>query len=103
MLFLDIIHAIIGILFALFIPGYLLTILLFNDLEILERISLAIGLSMCVDILIGLLLGGNKTLMGFTGGITAFNLWIFIGAICVILLALILIKNKFRWESLILR
>lgn len=103
MLFFNIIHAIIGLAFALFIPGYLLTLILFNKLDIVERMGLAIGLSMCVDVLVGLLLGGSLTMMKLTGGITTSNLWIFIGAISVILLMGVLVKNKFNWKSLILR
>src|SRR3989344_1606293 len=103
MLFFDILHAIVGIIFSLFIPGYLLTLILFDKLDIIERIGLTIGLSMCVYVLIGLLLGGSKTMMDLTGGITAVNLWIFIGSLSLILFIGVLFKNKFNWRSLILR
>lgn len=74
----EIFHAIIGLSFGLFIPGYLLTLILFKKIDILERIALAIGLSISIDVLVGLFLGANKTMKEITGGITEFNVWFYL-------------------------
>ncbi len=82
---LDILHAIIGLLFGLFIPGFLLTLILFKKIDILERIALSIGLSIAIDVLVGLFLGANKTMKEITGGITELNVWLYLIFISVIL------------------
>lgn len=58
-LFSDFIRTILGLPFVLFLPGYLLTTVLFpkgDDLEGLNRIALSMGLSLIIVPLIGLLL-----------------------------------------------
>ena len=46
-----------AVMLLLFVPGYVLSVVLFPELrEVLERILVAVGLSLCVDVLGGLLL-----------------------------------------------
>tara|TARA_Y100000310_G_C20606168_1_gene775581 strand:+ start:526 stop:870 length:345 start_codon:yes stop_codon:yes gene_type:complete len=82
---LEILRAIVGILFGLFIPGFLLSLILFKKIDILERIALAIGLSIAIDVLVGLFLGANKTMKEITGGITELNVWLYLVFISVVL------------------
>jgi uncharacterized membrane protein len=84
---------IIGLPLALFVPGYLLALIFFKELNTLEKIGLGFVLSICVDIAVGLFLGYNKTMKDMTGGITAANLWIYLGAITIMLLAAYIWKN----------
>ncbi|MFC1686026.1 hypothetical protein ACFLZZ_03315 [Nanoarchaeota archaeon] len=72
----ELLHFLIGAAFLLFIPGFLLSLVLFKELDILERIALAMGLSISIDVLLGLILGFNKTMAQFTGGITELTVWI---------------------------
>ena len=81
---LDILHAIIGLAFGLFIPGFLLTLILFKKIDLLERIALAIGLSIAIDVLVGLFLGANKTMKEITGGITEINVWLYLVFVSVV-------------------
>lgn len=80
-----ILHAIIGLAFGLFLPGFLLTLLLFKQLDLLERIALSIGFSISIDVLVGLFLGANQTMKQITGGITPFNVWLYLIFISVVL------------------
>lgn len=88
----QILRIIIGLPLALFIPGYLITLIFFKELSKLEKIALGFVLSICIDIAVGIFLGYNKTMKDITGGITAINLWLYLTTITIILLYLI--KNK---------
>jgi uncharacterized membrane protein len=94
MILLTVIQIIVGLALALFIPGYLIVLLFFRELRLLERISLSLVLSICVDIVIGLFLGYNKYMKELTGGITALNLWIYLMLITVWLAAIYVLKKK---------
>lgn len=89
---------IIGLLFGLFIPGFLLTLSLFKKIDLLERVALSIGLSIAVDVFVGLFLGANKTMKDITGGITEFGVWLYLVAVSVIFIFIyitgILIRKK---------
>lgn len=65
-----IIFDIIGIFLLVVIPGYLLTLILFKKIDLLEKIAFSVVFSLSINIFIGLILGFlkifNKT-----------NLWIF--------------------------
>ena len=82
---LEIIRIIVGLPLALFLPGYLIALIFFKELDTLEKIGLGFVLSICVDIAVGLFLGYNKAMKDFTGGITAWNLWIYLSAITLAL------------------
>ncbi len=99
MIVLDVLHALIGLAFALFIPGFLLTKVLFKDQEILEMIAFSIAFSIAIDIFLGLFLGANETMFEITGGITELNVWFYLIIITIILGIVYLLK----WKGLILK
>jgi len=94
----DIIHAILGLAFALFIPGYLVALIFFKEFGTLEKIALGIILSICIDIIIGLFLGYNETMKNLTGGITAINLWIYLLVLSGILFSVYMFQ-RYRTEG----
>lgn len=89
-----IIHAILGFAFGLFIPGYLTTLVFFKELKTLEKITLGFILSVCIDIIIGLILGYNENMKNLTGGITARNIWLSLILISIIMSIILAIQNK---------
>jgi uncharacterized membrane protein len=89
----DIIRIAAGLPLALFIPGYLIAWLAFRELSHLEKIALGFVLSICVDIAVGLFLGYNRTMKELTGGITALNLWFYLGSITLILAVMLFYKE----------
>jgi len=91
---LQILQFIIGLPLALFIPGYLVARIFFKELEELEKVALGFVLSIAIDILVGLFLGYNETMKNITGGITTFNLFLYLGSITVILIMVWAIRNK---------
>ena len=85
---LQILQFTLGTVFFFFIPGYLLTIVLFKeDITNFEKIALSIGLSLAINIFIGLLLAFNKIF-------TSKNLWICIIIISLILLIIFFVEKK---------
>lgn len=74
---LEILQAIIGLLFALFIPGYLVTLIFFKELKLLQKIALAITFSIMIDVAIGIFLGYNENMKNITGGVTSGNVWFY--------------------------
>jgi len=87
------IQIIFGILFAFFIPGFLLTLLLFNNLNILEEIAFSISFSLIILLFLGLFLGVNETMANLRGGITEFNLWFYLIFLTILLSGAYLIKR----------
>lgn len=102
-LIIQLLRLVIGLPLALFIPGYLITLIFFDELEKLEKIALGFVLSICVDISLGLFLGYNKTMKDLTGGITALNLWIYLSVITLILFIIYLLKKKGKLKSVFKR
>jgi len=100
MIVLDIFHAIIGLAFALFIPGFLLTKIIFNEQEILETIAFSITFSIGIDIFLGLFLGANETMFQLTGGITELNLWFYLLFITILLGSILFMKKKQQTNGL---
>jgi len=98
MIVLDILHAIIGLAFALFVPGFLLTKILFKEQEILETIAFSIAFSIGIDIFLGLFLGANETMYLLTGGITELNLWFYL-LIITSILAVVLVLQKYLYSK----
>jgi len=85
---LEIFQFILGAVFFFFIPGYLLTIVLFKKgITKFEKIALSIGLSLVINIFIGLLLAFNKIF-------TSKNLWICIITISLIFSIILFIERK---------
>lgn len=91
---LEIIVAIIGTLFALFIPGYLLVLIFFKELKLLQRIVLAIVLSIMIDVAIGIFLGYNENMKNLTGGVTASNVWFYSLIVAAFLLVIYLFTRR---------
>jgi len=89
MIILQIIQIIFGLLFALFIPGFLVALIFFKELEVIEKVALAFVFSICIDIIVGLFLGYNEAMKNLTGGITAFNIWIYLVVITIILILIL--------------
>jgi hypothetical protein len=87
------IQIILGLILALFLPGYLIARTFFKELSELEKVALAFVLSISIDIFLGLFLGYNETMKNITGGITAQNLWIYLPLITVILFSIYVYKN----------
>lgn len=94
------IRIILGLIITLFLPGYLIARIFFKELEELEKIALGFVLSIALDIFIGLFLGYNKQMKDLTGGITATNLWIYLGSITIILIILWIIIRKEEFHAL---
>ena len=89
----DILRIIFGIFFVIFMPGYLLTFFLFRKLKAIERIILAIGLSIYIVVFLGFFL----TVIGYiaeTKGITTYSVWFSLLVISLIFILLIIIKAK---------
>ena len=86
-------YTLIGFLFALFIPGFLLVLFLFGkkEISILERIAYSIALSICILISLGIILGFNVNLFG---GITALSLWTGLILISAVLFIAYIYRNK---------
>jgi uncharacterized membrane protein len=96
---LSILQIVIGLPLALFLPGYLIARIFFKELEELEKVALGFVLSIAIDIAVGLLLGYNKYMKNLTGGITAFNLWLYLGTITLMLIIIWMIRNKDEWDK----
>jgi len=98
---LNIIQIILGLPLALFITGYLCARIFFKELEELEKVALGFVLSIAIDIIVGLFLGYNETMKNITGGITAFNLWLYLGSITIILTIVWALKNEDEYKCVI--
>jgi uncharacterized membrane protein len=82
----SILQVITGIAFLFFIPGFLLVLILFKKLNLLEKIILTIGFSISINIFLGLLLAITKIY-------TRTNLYIALILISVIFLLFYLYKK----------
>ena len=90
---LNIIRIIVGIVFALFLPGYLLTFILFRKLKLLERICLAIGLSIFVVVFLSFYLTAIS-FFSSEAGITTMGVWLSLLITCALFIIIIISKNK---------
>lgn len=88
------VHAIVGILFALFIPGFILTLIIFNNKSWLEKLAFSIAFSIIITVIIGISLGYNEGVKNITGGINAPNVWIGEIAVTLMLTAIYLMRKK---------
>lgn len=84
---LQIIQIPVGLILALFLPGYLIARLFFKELDELEKVALGFVLSIALDIAFGLFLGYNEYMKNLTGGITALYLWLYLGSLTLMLLS----------------
>ena len=93
---LDIILILIGLVFALFIPGYFVTKLIFDRLSWVETLAFSVAFSIAINIVLGLFLGANKTMADLTGGISSINIWFYLLGIVFILIFILLVKIEYR-------
>lgn len=68
--------AFFGLIFALFLPGFFITLIFFKDVKLLERILLSIAFSIMITISIGIYLGYDAQTAARTGGINPQNVWL---------------------------
>lgn len=90
---LDIIRIILGLLTVMFLPGYLLSLILLKKLSLAERLCLAIGLSIFIVVFLGFFL----TLVSYlskTKGISIFGVWLSLIIICLLLIIALLILHR---------
>jgi uncharacterized membrane protein len=85
-----------GALIALFLPGLLICLSFFNELDWLEKAALSVALSISIDIGIAIFLGYNQAMKQMTGGLTAYNVWLYslsvTGALFLVLILSLIIK-----------
>ena len=67
--------SIIGILLAMFLPGFFITLIFFREIKMFERILLSIAFSIMLSVALGISLGYNENVKNITGGITKANVW----------------------------
>jgi len=89
-----VVHALIGLAFGLFIPGFFLSLILMPELDKLERFAFSVCFSICITILLGLFLGFNETIANITGGITEWNVWLWMCGISLALFLVYMIKKQ---------
>ncbi len=90
----NIVHAILGLAFGLFIPGFLLTKIIFKDQDPIEMVAFSVTFSIGIDIFLGLFLGANETMASITGGITGVNIWYYLIIITIFLGFIFILKEK---------
>lgn len=78
---------IVGLLLVVFIPGFLLTMILFRNISLIERVLLAIGLSFLLDIFLGFLLNGFNA-------INKLGIYLGLGLISLIFLLILVLEKK---------
>ena len=87
---------VIGAALFLFLPGYLLTLLIFSKQTAIERTMLGIVFSIMIGMTIGIFFGYDRTQAALTGGFIIRNLLISEIAITLVLALAVFIKRKVR-------
>ena len=82
---LEVIKILLGIVLIFFLTGFLIVNRFFKDLSNLEKITLSIGISLCITILIGV----------FLGYLGIFNLVNSLIAYVIIIILIFIIKSIF--------
>ena len=101
MTILSVIQIVLGLVLALFLPGYLFARIFFKELDELEKIALGFVLSIAIDIIMGLFLGYNEAMKNLTGGITASNLWIYLEVLTTLLILTWIFKNNDEYGKML--
>ena len=70
----EILRIVLGTLFALFIPGFIIVKTFFEEFNIPEQIGFSIVFSIMIDIAIAIFLGYNESWAKVTGGLTFLNI-----------------------------
>jgi len=89
---LDIIRIIGGILISMFIPGYLLSLILYKKINIIERICLAFGFSVFIIVFLGFFLTGVSYTFNIKG-ITSLSVWLSLSLVSIIFALGILVRR----------
>jgi len=89
----EIIQIVFGIIFVLFLPGFLLSLVILKDMENIERIALAIGLSISIVVALGFSLTfiGNFINIRL---ITSYYVWISLALLSLIFGMLIIFRHR---------
>jgi len=95
----DIIIMMIAASFIFFIPGYILSLLISDELEILERIAISIGLSIAMAVFLGFMLSGLGLLFSFKG-INTISIWASFIIVSGILGIILFLKMKRKRNNL---
>jgi uncharacterized membrane protein len=85
----DIIQAVAGLILVIYLPGYLLSHLLFSMLRPLERFCISTSLSIAIVTLLGFFLTIISNLFGIRA-ISQFGVWFSLATVCVIELIFLL-------------
>jgi uncharacterized membrane protein len=81
---------VLGILFAFFVPGFLITMLFFEDEPWHIKALFSIVISICFTVFLGLLLGFNETMKNVTGGLA--KTWLYMLLFCGLLVFMNIVK-----------
>ncbi len=87
---------------ALFMPGFLITLIFFKETKLLERILLSVAFSIMISIIIGISLGYNQNVKELTGGINSLNVWrieLVLNAF-LIFVVLVIYKDRIRIKNI---
>ncbi|MBN1502123.1 hypothetical protein JW930_01145 [Candidatus Woesearchaeota archaeon] len=88
---------VLGIVFSLFLPGFILTLIFFKELKFIEKAVLGVALSLALDIATAIFLGYNEYMKNLTGGITANNVWTYSLTISGFLIIVYVVKSEIEW------
>lgn len=84
----------IGIVLVLFLPGFLLSHIIFDKLDIIEIIVFSVAFSLSMSVAVGIFLGITPTIAEITGGITPLNVSILLVILCFFLGITLIFKKK---------
>jgi uncharacterized membrane protein len=99
----NLVIAIAGTIVSLFLPGFLISLIFFRELKILERAIYSVVISVGIDVALGIALGYDKFQKSITGGISSFNLWYYQFIINAVLLIVIIFLYRKKLEDYILK
>ena len=89
----NLIRITLGLVFVVFLPGYLLSRILFRELKIIERICLAFGLSVLITVILSFFLTAISNLTNLKA-INVYSVWISLLGLCTIFVIMIISKPK---------
>ncbi|MCM2325519.1 MAG: DUF1616 domain-containing protein [Candidatus Woesearchaeota archaeon] len=84
----------LSVILVLFLPGYLLSLIIHKDIVPIERIILSIAYSIILDVVVGFFLGGNKELFLSTGGYQKLTVIILLISLCLLFFVILLARRR---------
>jgi uncharacterized membrane protein len=93
---LEILRILLGITFVFFIPGFLITLLFFEEESWHIKALFSVVISICFTVFLGLLLGFNETMKNITGGLS--KTWHYMLLFCGLLLFMNIFKQTRKKE-----